>query len=709
MRRTAYFLLVVLVLIGCTGSSADSTLPATVTSSTVPAVGLVAPVVRHPISGEVIYFVLTDRFENGDPSNDYGGVDPEAGPMGHGFLPTNPGYFHGGDLAGLTARLDYLEGLGVTAIWITPPFVNNATQGDGTVGGSSAGYHGYWQVDFTTIDPHLGTERDMVDFVEAAHDRGIRVILDVVTNHTGDIIRHKERTTPYRWKQTDPYLDADGNPFDPAAIPAGGAFPALDPEVSFPYSPVFASEEDAAIKAPAWLNDPTVYHNRGSHEERPEALSYGDLNGLDDLFTEHPRVVEGMIDIYAEAIARYGIDGIRVDTVRHVNDEFWEAWIPAIQAAAADAGKNDFFLFGEVFGANPGHNSRFTTQLPFPGLLDFGFNDAVFRFVVGDSPSRVLASHFDNDDLFTDADSNASMLVKFVGNHDIGRLGYALRLEHPRATDAELVARAKLAFGLLFLTRGVPVVFYGDEQGFVGDGGDRGARQDMFSTLVAAHSDDDLIGTDATLANANFDIDHPLYRTVSEMAALRAEHPALSAGAQVERYSNAKAGVYAASRIDREERVEYLIAFNNTGDDKAVTFDTFSPFTWFEGIMGTDERVRTLASGAIRLTVPGFSTLVLRAGSPIPATPAPELTIVTPGGVANPRVKFEVAPASSGLFEVTFAVSVDGAPFAAIGTDDSPPYRVNWLPPTEFSTVKIMATLDDLVGGRSVAEWEVGR
>ncbi len=700
-------LLVLSLAASCVGPNSDTTGPPPV-ATTVSDVGLAVPAVRHPITDEVIYFVLTDRFENGDPTNDLGGRSPDLDPTEHGFLPSNPGYYHGGDLAGLTSRLDYLAGLGVTSIWITPPFVNTPTLGDGTVGGSSAGYHGYWQVDFTRIDPHLGTEADMVAFVDAAHERGMKVFFDAVTNHTSDVIGHDARTTPYRWKETYPYLDADGNPFDPSDLPPGTAFPALDAEVSFPYVPVFESEEDATVKAPAWLNDVTLYHNRGDHEDRPEAITYGDVHGLDDLFTEHPRVVEGMIGIYAGAIRGYGIDGFGVDTVPHVDDAFWEAWIPAIEAEAAEAGKDEFFVFGEVFGANPGYSSRFTTQLPFPGLLDFGFNDAVFRFVAADSPSRVVASHFDNDDLFTDADSNASMLVKFVGNHDIGRLGHALRLEHARASESELLARMRLAMGLLFLTRGVPVVYYGDEQGFVGDGGDRDARQDMFPTEVPSYADDHLIGTARTLSDSNFDTSHPLYVTISDLAALRAAHPALSRGAQVERYSNAKAGVYAASRIDRDERIEYVIAFNNTADERMVTFDTYTPNTWFYGILGTDERIRSLTEGALRLTVPGYSTLVLRADQPALPVRAPRLEIVTPGGVANPRVVFEVAPVTSGFFEVTFAVSVDGGPLTVIGTDDNPPYRVSWLPPGTFTSVGITATLDDLTGGRSMVEWEVG-
>ncbi len=117
---------------------------------------------------EVIYFVLPDRFENGDTANDRGGL--KGGPLTTGFDPTHKGFYHGGDLKGLTKRLDYIQGLGATAIWLGPIFKNKAVQG--AKGQESAGYHGYWITDFTTVDPHLGSEADLHAFIDAAHRRG---------------------------------------------------------------------------------------------------------------------------------------------------------------------------------------------------------------------------------------------------------------------------------------------------------------------------------------------------------------------------------------------------------------------------------------------------------------------------------------------------------------------------------------------------------
>src|SRR5690554_2264415 len=121
--------------------------------------------VRQAQSDERFYFVLTDRFANGDPTNDTGGIDGDR--LDHGFDPTDKGFYHGGDLAGLRANLDYIEGLGTTALWLTPSFKNMPVQGTGD--DISAGYHGYWITDFTQIDPHLGTNDELEALIDEAH------------------------------------------------------------------------------------------------------------------------------------------------------------------------------------------------------------------------------------------------------------------------------------------------------------------------------------------------------------------------------------------------------------------------------------------------------------------------------------------------------------------------------------------------------------
>ena len=137
---------------------------------------------------EIIYFLLPDRFENGDPANDRGGL--VGGRLATGFDPAHKGFYHGGDLAGLLKRLDYIQGLGATAIWFAPVFKNKPVQG--SPGTESSGYHGYWVTDFTQVDPHFGSNADFKAFVDAAHARGMKVYMDIITNHTADVIYFAE-------------------------------------------------------------------------------------------------------------------------------------------------------------------------------------------------------------------------------------------------------------------------------------------------------------------------------------------------------------------------------------------------------------------------------------------------------------------------------------------------------------------------------------
>ena len=175
---------------------------------------LVTDPVRQPGSAEQFYFVMTDRFANGDPSNDTGGLTGDR--LATGLDPTDKGFFQGGDIAGLRSQLDYIEGLGTSAIWLTPSFKNRPVQGEGA--NASAGYHGYWVTDFTQIDPHLGTNAELEALIADAHARGIKVYFDIITNHTADVISYEENQFSYIDQATSPYRDAAGTVFDPRRL-----------------------------------------------------------------------------------------------------------------------------------------------------------------------------------------------------------------------------------------------------------------------------------------------------------------------------------------------------------------------------------------------------------------------------------------------------------------------------------------------------------
>ena len=311
---------------------------------------------------------MTDRYANGDPANDRGGRDGHA--RRHGLRPGRHGLVPRRRLAASPAAarpargLARIQALGFTAVWVTPPFGQKAVQG------SSAAYHGYWIRDFTSVDPHLGTNADFAAFVECAHRLGLKVYLDVVVNHTADIV--VPRGSGY---VRLPYRDCHGKLFSPARyaaadlpLPEGRQHPAR--------AGVLAGDRNA--KKPAWLNDVRRYHNRGDIDFAScseTCFEQGDFFGLDDLFTEQPAVVARAGEVYGDWIRRYKVDGFRVDTARHVDKAFFRVWAPKILAAARAAGVPDFELFGEVFVSDAIELSSFVrdaeaperARLPVPG------------------------------------------------------------------------------------------------------------------------------------------------------------------------------------------------------------------------------------------------------------------------------------------------------------------------------------------------------
>jgi alpha-amylase len=629
---------------------------------------------RAPVTGESFYFVMADRFENGSTLNDKGGLGEDR--LVSGFDPTARGFYHGGDLKGLLDRIDYIRGLGTTAIWLTPSFKNKAVQLED---GPSAGYHGYWITDFTQIDPHLGTNAELRALVDAAHTRGMKVFFDIITNHTADVIGYEGGARrPYVSKDVEPYRTAFGDPFDDRDYAGTGSFPPLDAEESFPYTPVLDADEQN-LKVPGWLNDVRHYHNRGDTTFVGENSYYGDFFGLDDLFTEHPRVVRGMIDIYKTWIRDMAIDGFRIDTMKHVDDDFWRAFAPEVLEYARRQGKREFFMFGEVFDTTKTFTSHFTTQDDVQAVIDFPFQAAAQSFAASSTDTNRLRDFFAGDDWYTDADSNVYQLPTFLGNHDMGRIGRFISQANAGAADSEVLARDRLAHELMYLSRGNPVIYYGDEQGFVGDGGDQLARQDMFPSQVAEYNDDDLIGTVATTAVSNFDTTHPLYRSIGDLSRLTQRHDALRDGAQIHRFSSATSGVYAFSRIDRGHPHEYVVALNNSESAQTAAVPTYMSRGWFDRVYpSAASSLKTDSAGRLSLKVPALSAVVYRADRHVPRSKrAPEISLRLSSGPQRDRAEIAADVSGSSFYEVTFlARKSHHGKWRAIGTDDNAPYRV---------------------------------
>ncbi len=690
---------------------------------------IVVPRFTHPGTGQTFYFVLTDRFANGSKANDRGGLT--GGADVHGFDPTRVSHYHGGDFVGMTAKLDYLQGLGVTSVWVTPPFKNKPVQ-QGT-----AGYHGYWITDFLQIDPHLGTNEEYRTFIREAHARGMRVYMDIIVNHTADVIQ-LQGDYSYRPISEAPYRDAGGRVFDARELAYNGlsdasAFPKLDAARSFPYQPWIPAGEEH-VKNPAWLNDVTLYHNRGNTTFVGEDSVHGDFVGLDDVFTEDPRAVRGFIEIFEHWLEEYGIDGYRIDTVRHVNAAFWQAFSPAIRAHARSLGRPDFVQFAEVYNdaGDPAVLSEFSTgTMPIDTTLDFGFFAAARRFVSQGGTSADLADFFAGDDYYIDHDSNVHTTTTFLGNHDAGRFAYFLQQDNPGASPETIAALSKLGHGLLFFARGQPVLYYGDEQGMIGRGGnDMQARETLFASQAPAFRDAPLLATSRTGADDKFDTTHPFYQLFAQLGALRAEHVALRTGAMIPR-STAEPGLLAFSRIERGEQVEYVAVFNRSRVDALQgRVPTSQPIggkleLLFSSDASTGVAAQTVAAdGTMGVSVAPMQFALWRASVPLAASSDPlSIALVNPGSDAvlkftakevdglnfpsSHALQAEVSGAA-GYAEVTFALQRASRPGQTeyLGTDDTAPYRIFWSPPADMAAdekLTLIASVSDL-RGRTAAD-----
>ncbi len=615
---------------------------------------------------EMIYFVMLDRFENGDPSNDTGGLTgPETTT---GFLPSDPGFYHGGDIQGLIKRIPYIKSLGFTAIWVTPIVRQLPVAADG----KSAAYHGYWGVGFDQVDPHLGTMADFKTFVNDAHAADMKVILDIVVNHTADVI-HYVQGGSYVGLADQPYKTVTGKTFDAVKLAGSSKFPRLDQlsaTSSFPKTPVI-DPPNLTIKSPAWLNDPRNYHNRGDVGQSEESMQYGDFFGLDDLFTESPVVVKGWTDLFSQWITTTGIDGFRIDTARHVNKEFWNAFLPAMRKTAFTMGKANFPMWGEVADSDPTSTSFWVKQASFNEVLDFPVQSVMVDFINEQSASWI-GTYFNNDDLYTTATTNANGLGTFLGNHDMGRIGSFIVA---RTSDASVaLKRDQLAHALLFTIRGVPIVYYGDEFGLTG-GRDKEARQDLFPTQVGSWQDQVRIGSDPIGTKSSFDSTNPLQGTIRALTALREKLPALASGSQHTVYADN--GIFAFTRFDSKAHQEVLVVLNSNSIDTSATFTApTSGESW--NVAGGSG---TISSAADQSTVsmPALGWAVFAGSNPVSKAVkvSTTLTTVQSDPIDSDQLELDATAVGSNYLDVTFKYRVGKGKWISLGVDSAPTYSFN--------------------------------
>ena len=591
------------------------------------------------LSQDLIYFVMPDRYKDGDKKNNDNG----------GFNTSLTAFYHGGDLKGLTGTceagddgLARIKSLGFTAVWLTPVVTQQEAIGAGS------GYHGYWGVDFLNVDPHLGTNADMLEFSKCAKKLGLKIILDVVTNHTGDVIKYRGN---------EPYIPA----------------------------------ESKKLKNPAWLNDINNYHNvgdMGSCWGVGNCTKLGDFYGLDDLATEKPVVYKGWAEVYGKWISNYGISGFRVDTARHVDDKFFKNWSPLIQASAKKSNINDFTIFGEVFDYSVFNLMTYVRQNKIQTVLDFPFQAKATEYASGYSNAPTLTALFENDDYYTSAQSSASNLVTFLGNHDVGRAGFIIASKRIQPSD-QLVPRTNLANALMYFSRGIPTVYYGDEVGMTGtnSGKDQFARQDMFPTEVEIWKTETRIGGspigngDAFTATKQ----NPIAKYLVELAEIRKSNPALANGPMLERYS--KYALYVISKKDVAENKEYLVAFNNSDTDEVVEVTTATSTGGWSQILG--KTVVTTNQNKVSFTVPALSTIVLKANSPIDQFATKVTKLSTSFDDLTGFYKVKAGLTSKDFLSVEFfARNAGTSKWISQGVDTGSPYSI-YLDPLDFPKKKI--------------------
>lgn len=306
----------------------------------------------------VIYFAVTDRFFDGDASNNdaYGVGDYNTGEKGGSS-------YHGGDFAGLNQKLDYLKDLGVNTIWITP-IVENITedQHDNKTDTATYGYHGYWASDFTKLNKHLGTEQQFKALLDAAHSKGMKIMVDVVLNHAG--------------YGTEKYFnsiltDADGN---------------------------------------------SISMIRDSNNTISGDDKYDSLSDLPDFVTENKAVTDQLVTWQTEWMSKYSIDYYRVDTVKHVETTTWEAFKNSLTKV-----NPDFKMIGEYSGAGYANNAGELGTGSMDALLDFDFNDFAQKFVTGDISGVESSLQKRNG-----AINNTATMGSFLSSHDEDTLQYKL-------------------------------------------------------------------------------------------------------------------------------------------------------------------------------------------------------------------------------------------------------------------------------------------
>ena len=509
---------------------------------------------------ELLYFLLVDRFSDG---KEYGGFcDAEGAPVtakaGERTTPIfNPSadtataeweswfeagkHWCGGTLAGMKEKLGYLARLGITTIWVSPLFRQVTGSND---------YHGYGIQNFLDVDPHFGTREEVKDFVRAAHDAGIRVILDIIINHAGDVFAYEDNQRYY-------YYRGEEWPVSGYRLSSGEAG-------SIPFEQAPASLQSGAWPLgavwPEELQLPDTWTRRGeirSWDSFPEFLdgdffTLKDINlgdalrdsvAVDDIERrirefKPSRALRSLADIYSFWIAYADIDGFRLDTVKHTEPGAVRFFATAIHEFAESIGKENFIIIGEITGGR----AYATTILEETGLdAALGIDDIPdkLEFLVkgrrspGNPDTPEQEGYFDyfRNSLLDNIRSHqwySKHIVTMLDDHDQVGVDHKFRF----AGDSERSLRLlPAALGLNLTSAGIPCIYYGTEQGF--NGADRRSDDNSFSDVFLRECMfGGAFGSFQSSGNHFFNEDNEIFRFVGEVSELRRKHIALRRGRQ---------------------------------------------------------------------------------------------------------------------------------------------------------------------------------
>jgi len=432
---------------------------------------------------EIIYFMLTDRFGDGDSTNN--SQMPDSGD----YEPGDGKKYQGGDFRGIINKINYLKNLGITTIWISSP-VKQAWENS-----QYASYHGYWAQNFKEVDPHLGTMADFREMVKVCHDNGIKVIMDIVINHTASLFFYD--------------LNGNGTPDSNEWEPAYNAGGYTNAKWLEDLNEDWVRNSNRVKPMPVELQDWNFFSRRGGNATTGsgDEVLYGDFAGLRDINTLNSTVRTTMKDIFKWWIKNTNIDGFRIDTVKHIEIDFWSDFCNEIRtwAKSSEGGNKNFYMVAEVYDEDVSDLGLYTNSNRLDSVLGFNMARSVFDWNDGDDitifkdkgtwSSRPKTKTV--EDILTatknEANLNANSLHTngdgliarqkigyFIDNHDLNRfLNSTNNISNESATSGELI-NLRVALGWLLTWEGIPVIYYGTEQNYkqsmaLSSGGEHGA------------------------------------------------------------------------------------------------------------------------------------------------------------------------------------------------------------------------------------------